>query len=343
LTPIRAKLDLAQGSGVRETRVLVPLLSTRLVKITLLSETSSATIRFEPSGTAFELDGNRLPPDPGLYLPGQRILGQLEPQTALPALAGGAVLEQVPSGLTTGHWGMGTAGKAHSSLRLLEVLPKYSPPVPPPERHHPVLGFWSVGVFVVLLGVYSLKRLDWRYGVGLAWCSVVLAGVGAWAIQPKAPLSESKNTLLIGANGWGTRWEVFSRFSLRADWSLPASAWLLESGRNIEREYTTQATHLKLGGWQRVSYVLPPQASRIPIRLIGNRLHNDSTQPLEQIFVRGYGRQEPLGGGASRQIEAKTFETLPWDEYIDLMQALPDGAVMAKQNGVLLIALQGAP
>jgi hypothetical protein len=343
LTPIRAKLELSEGSGVREARVLVPLFSTRLVKITLLSATSSATARFEPSSTALELDGNRLPPDPGLYLPGQLILGQLEPQAALPALAGGAILEEAPNGLAKGHWGIGAVAKPHTAPRLLEVLPKFSPQVLPPERRNTMLGFWSVGVFVVLLGVYSLRRSDWRYGVGLALCSSLLAAVGAWASQPNAPLAETKTTLLIGANGWGSRWEVVSRFSLRSDWALPPNALLLEPERSIEREYTAQDTRLKLAGWQRVSYVLPPQASRIPIRLVGNTLYNDSTKPLEQIFVRGYGRQEPLAPGASRQIEAKTFETLPWDEYIDLMQVLPDGAVMAKQNDVVLVALQGAP
>jgi hypothetical protein len=177
----------------------------------------------------------------------------------------------------------------------------------------------------------------------LALCSVVLASVGAWASQPKQRLAESKTILLMGANGWGTRWEVVSRFSLHSQWTLPPSAMLLEPKRSIERDYSIEQTHLKLAGWQRVSFVLPPQASRIPMRLVGNTLHNDSAQPLEQVFVRGYGRQEPLGAGASRQIIFKTYETLPWDEYLELMQVLPDGTVMAKQNGVLLIALQGAP
>jgi hypothetical protein len=343
LVPIRAKLELPEGNGTREARVLVPLLSTRLVKITLSSGTGNAVARFEPSSTALELDGNRLPPDPGLYLPGQLIFGQLEPQAALPALAGGAVLQETPTGLTQGQWGIGAAGAPHTALRLLEVLPKYSPNTLPPERRHTVLGFWSVGVFVVLLGVYSLRRADWRYGLGLALCSAVLALVGGWANQPRAPFGEQSATVLIGANGWGSRWELVSRFSLRSNWTLPPGALLLEPDRKIQREYTTQDTRLTLAGWQQVRYLLPPQASRIPIRLVGDKLFNDSTQPLEKIFVRGYGRQEPLGAGASRQIEAKTFETLPWDEYIDLMQVLPDGTVMATQNGVLLIALQGAP
>jgi hypothetical protein len=167
--------------------------------------------------------------------------------------------------------------------------------------------------------------------------------VGGWASQPTSAVNDSKTSLLIGANGWGTRWDIHSRFSLRADWTLPPNALLLESERSIERDYSSTATRLTLPGWQQVSYVLPPQPSRIPIRLVGDKLYNDSAQPLERIFVRGYGRQEPLGAGASRQIEAKTYETLPWDEYIDLMQVLPDGAVMASQNGVLLIALQGKP
>jgi hypothetical protein len=118
---------------------------------------------------------------------------------------------------------------------------------------------------------------------------------------------------------------------------------LLMQNRSIERQYSSKETRLKLSGWQRVHYLLPPKASRIPIALVGNKLSNQSSQPLEQIFVRGYGRQEPLAAGASRQLESKTFETLPWDEYIDLIQILPDGAVIAKQNGVLLVALQGEP
>jgi hypothetical protein len=343
LTPITASLELTEGVGTREARVLVPLHSTRLVKITLSSATGSATARFEPSSTGLELDGNRLPPDPGLYLAGQLVLGQLEPENALPALAGGAVLEEAPNNLPKGNWGLGAVATPHNPLRLLEVLPKFVPEALPPERRHTLLAFWSVSVFVVLLGMYSFKRHDWRFAVGLAMSSIVLAGVGAWASAPKEAYSEHKKTLLIGANGWGLRFELVSRFSLRSDWILPAHAMLLMQNRSIERQYTSQETRLVLSGWQRVNYLLPPKASRIPIALVGNTLTNQSSQPLEQIFVRGYGRQEPLAAGASRQLEAKTFETLPWDEYLDLMQILPDGAVMAKQNGVLMIALQSEP
>lgn len=343
LTPIRATLELPEGVGTREARVLVPLTSTRIVKITLTSSTGSLTKRFEPSSNSIELNGNRLPPEPALYLSGQQIFGQLEPETALPALAGGATLEEAPSGLGKGKWGMGAVATPHTTVRLLEVLPKYAPQVLAPERRHALLGIWSVGVFVVLLGLYSLKRHDWRYGVGLALCSTVLAGLGAWANQPKAPFNEARQTLLIGANGWGVRWEILTRFALRSDWKLPPSALLLEKNRLIERDYSAQHSSLNFAGWQRLSYTLPPKASRIPIRLVNGTLYNDSATPLEEVFVRGYGRQEPLGAGANRQIEAKTFETLPWEDYIDLMQALPDGAVIAKQNGTLLVALESQP
>jgi hypothetical protein len=253
------------------------------------------------------------------------------------------VLQTAPNGLGQGRWGMGTIAAPHTPLRLLEVLPKYAPEVLPPERRHPMLGFWCVGVFVVLLGLYSLKRHDWRFALGLALCSVGLAGVGAWASAPIAPFAENTQTMLIGANGWGTRWELVSRFSLRSEWTLPPSALLLEPDRRIERHHTSQSTTLKLAGWQRVHYVLPPKASRLPIRLQNGKLYNDSKQPLERIFVRGYGRQEPLAAGASRQIQATIYETLPWDEYTDLMQTLPDGAVMAKQAQTLLIALEARP
>ncbi|MFN3265810.1 MAG: hypothetical protein ACK41E_03120 [Deinococcales bacterium] len=343
LTPIRATLELPEGAGVRATRVLVPLTSTRTIKITLSSASSSASGRFEPSPERLELDGTRLPPDPSLYLAGQQIFGQLEPENALPALAGGAVLEQAPPGLVKGKWGLGAVATPHTALRLLEVLPKYAPPVLVPERRHTLLGFWSVGVFVVLLGLYSLKRHDWRYTVGLAFCSAILAALGVWANQPNAPFNEKRQTVLIGANGWGTRWEILTRFSLRSDWKLPPSAMLLGSNRLIERDYTTTYSLLKLAGWQKISYVLPPKASRVPVRLEKGKLYNESGSPLEKIFVRGYGRQEPLASQASRQIQAKVYETLPWDEYLDLLQVLPTGTVLAQQNGNLLVALESQP
>ncbi len=340
LTPITAQLELPDGVGIRETRLLLPITTTRMVKISLSGATGSDFKRFEPSSSAIELDGSRLPLDSSLYLSGHRITNQLEPKTALVVLAGGAQIREIPKGLERGNWGLGAIGGSSEPPQFLRILTQFAPQVTAPPRRHALLGFWAVGIFVVLLGLYSLKRRDPKYTIALAGSSLMLAGVGWWASQPTAPYTEKTKQILIGARGWGTLWTVHSRFSLRPEWVLPAGALPLEPEIHIERKYNSTQTTLKKAGWQQVRYLTPPKASRIPIRLEENRLINDSNTPLERIFVRGYGRQEPLQAGQSREMTAQIYETLPWDEYTELMQTLPDGAVMAQQpNGRLLIAL----
>ncbi len=340
LIPIAATLELPDGVGIRETRLLLPLVTTRLVKLTLSSATGQATGRFEPSSEALELDGLRIPLDPSLYLKGHRFLSRLEPKVALATLSGGANLLQIPSGLPSGALGLGAVNGSQRSINLLPELGKLAPKASLPERRQPLLGLWAVGIFVVLLWLYSLRRSEVRYTLGLAFCSAFLAFLGWWASQPVAPFTELQRSVLIGARGWGLKWTVYSRFSLRADWKLPPGALPLEGQKRVERLHTVNGTVLRQAGWQEIRYVVPPVATRVPIRLSKGRLFNDGTVPLEKIFIRGVGRQEPLGVGSSRAVKSQVYETLPWDEYTDFMKILPEGAVIAQQaNGTLLIAL----
>jgi hypothetical protein len=340
LTPITASLELPDEAGIRETRLILPITTTRMVKITLSGATGTVTKRFEPSAKPLELDGIRLPSEPSLYLTGHTIFGRLEPRTALSALAGGANLKEIPSGIPIGNTGLGAVQSKTDQIKFLKILEKYAPTAKAPERRHTALSFWSVGVFIVLLGLYSLKRSDLRYTIGLAVCSCILGGLGWWASQPKAPFHENKRIVLIGARGWGLKWTIHARFSLRADWTLPAGALPLEGENHIQRDYKINSTTLRHAGWQQIRYVTPPMATRVPMRLENNKLINESTQPLEKIFIRGSGRQEPLAVGAGREIQSQIYETLPWDEYVDLMQVVPEGSVLAQQtDGTLLIAL----
>ncbi|MEY4530902.1 MAG: hypothetical protein RLZZ156_1623 [Deinococcota bacterium] len=344
LTPITASLELPDEAGVRETRLILPITTTRMVKITLSGATGTVTKRFEPSATPIELDETRLPLEPSLYLAGQTILAQLEPKTALSALAGGANLIEIPTSLPVGNTGLGGVKNHAPQVKLLNILEKYAPTAKAPERRHFALGLWSVVTFVVLLGLYSLKRSDLRYTIGLAVCSSILAVVGWWASQPIAPFHETKRTVLIGARGWGLKWTIHARFSLRPDWVLPAGVLPLEGTNHIQRDYQIGSTKLQHAGWQQIRYLTPPTATRIPMRLENGKLINESSAKLDKIFIRGLGRQEPLAVGASRQIQSQIYETLPWDEYVDLMQVLPEGTVMAQQEGgTLLIALAEQP
>ena len=344
LTPIRALLELPefpQGAGVREARLLIPIVSTRLVRVTISGSTGTVTKRFEPSSGRLELDGRHLPTDPSLYLAGHTILGRLEPSVALATVAGGANLREIPLGLPSGGLGLGSVQSNNLPIKLLSILKEFAPIVRPPERRHTLLGFWSVGIFVVLLGLYSLKRTEPHYTIGLAVGSAFLAGLGWWAAQPKAPFLEAQRQVLIGAKGWGTRWTIHTRYALRPDWKLPAGALPFE---RFERQHRQTETVLVASGWRAISYLTPPTASRVPMRIENGKLINESQTSLEKIFIRGIGRQEPLVVGASRDIKAQIYETLPWDEYTELMQILPANSVMAQQpDGTLLIALAGRP
>ena len=168
LTPITANLELPDETGIRETRLILPIMTTRIVKITLSGATGTVTKRFEASAAPLELDGTRLPIEPSLYLSGHTIFGRLEPQTALSALAGGANLPEIPTGLPMGSTGLGAIKIPATQVKLLKVLEKYAPSAKAPERRHFALGLWSVGAFIVLLFLYSLKRSELRYAVGLA-------------------------------------------------------------------------------------------------------------------------------------------------------------------------------
>jgi hypothetical protein len=339
LTPVSAVLLLPDQVGTRETRLILPIVSTRMVKVTLSSATGTITKRFEPSASAILLDETRLPLEPSLYLAGQTILGRLEPSTVLAVVAGGANLPEPQSGLPKGAIGLGAIQSPAKQLKLLSILEQYAPIAKIPERNHVLLAFWSAGIFIVLLGLYSLKRSDFRYTIGLAVCSSFLALIGWWAALPKSNFLETKRSLLIGAKGWGLKYTLHTRFSLRPDWVLPAGALPLRGNSHVQREYLSTSTNLHHSGWQQISYLIPPTATRVPIRLADGKLINESSLPIDKIFIRGLGRQEPLGVGASRRIQSQIYETLPWDEYIELMQVLPDGAVMAQQGTSLLIAL----
>ena len=339
LTPISAKLELNDGAGTRQTRLILPITSTRLVKISLTGATGTATKRFAPSSQALELDGSRLPLEPSLYLAGHTILGRLEPSAALAALAGGASLPEAPVGLPRGNLGLGAVEHSQPPLRLLQVLAKLAPEVAAPSRRHEALAFWCVAAFVVLLGLYGLKRHHVPFIYALAGSSLGLAGVGWWAIAPQAAFNETSQVILVGASGWGTKWVVHSRYCLRAEWTLPAGALPLEGQTRIARSHSVDGTTLTWAGWQKLRYLTAPTATRIPMRLERKQLINDSQLPLEKIFVRGYGRQEPLAVGAKRGLQARIYETLPWDEYTELLQVLPDGAVIAQQNKNMIVAL----
>ncbi len=341
LTPVSAWLELPEGAGVRETRLLIPIVSTRLVRLTLSSTTGTVTKRFEPSAGWLELDSTRLPKDPSLYLAGHTIFGQLEPSVALAAVAGGANLRRTPIGLPRGNLGLGSTDSDVRPMKLLEILKEFAPTVAAPERRHTVLGLWSVGVFIVLLGLYNLKRTEPRYTIGMAVCSAFLAGLGWWASLPKAPFLEAQRQVLIGAKGWGTRWTIHARYALRPDWRLPTGALPLE---RLERLHRQTETVFIAKGWQQIRYLTPPTAVRVPIRLENGKLINQSKSTLEKIFIRGIGRQEPLASGATRTITNQIYQTLPWDEYTEAMQLLPENTVMAQQpDGTLLIALTDKP
>lgn len=344
LTPITAFLELPDETGIRETRLILPITTTRMVKITLSGATGTITKRFEPSAVPLELNETRLPLEPSLYLAGHTIFGRLEPQTALSVLAGGANLKEISAGIPVGNTGLGAIKTSAPQIKLLKILEQHAPTAKAPERRHFALGLWSVVTFVVLLFLYSLKRSEIRYTIGLAAGSTVLAVLGWWASQPVAPFHETKRTVLIGARGWGLKWTIHARFSLRPDWNLPAGVLPLEGTNHIQRDYKIGSTTLQHAGWQQIRYLTPPSATRIPMRLENGKLINESSAKLDKIFIRGFGRQEPLAVGASRQIQSQIYETLPWDEYVDLMQVLPEGSVMAQQEGgTLLIALAEQP
>jgi hypothetical protein len=97
------------------------------------------------------------------------------------------------------------------------------------------------------------------------------------------------------------------------------------------------ATVIKKPAWSRVRYWLPPKARAVPLRVRAGRIEHQIKEPLQDLFVVGFGLQEPFVAGATRKIQ-KLETRLPQglEALIDL---LPNGTVIARTSLAIYVAL----
>jgi hypothetical protein len=103
------------------------------------------------------------------------------------------------------------------------------------------------------------------------------------------------------------------------------------------RTYLANATVLHKRAWSRVRYWLPPKARAVPLRVRAGRIEHSIKEPLQDLFVVGFGLQEPFAATTRRKVQ-KLETRLPQglEALIDL---LPNGTVIARTSLAIYVAL----
>ena len=351
LQPLTATLTVSAGAGVREQRLWLPLWTKRPIKLTLTSSLGVSSATIQPSNAnaivAEPMDS------PAAYLGKPRITGILEPQRALIALAGGAVLtnttglERLPSGaLGLGQLRRDATKTRADQLDLQPIVLSVVRVAQSPQRSSEGLAWWCAAAFIAALGIYSARRLEWRFST---WSAAFMLGIGVvgWAaLQARDTGAASPNTteqtVLIGAGGWGLQMQVTSVFNATAgQLSLPSSVQLLSRLSPTNTHYTQNATLLQAGAWSSVSYWSAPSAARVPLRIRNSTLENSGSQTLTDVYVIGAGSLEPIGAAATRSFKTTNGQSFEdgYSSYGSLVRHLPLGSALARRGQTLLIAL----
>jgi hypothetical protein len=342
LIPLSATLEVAPGAGVREAQVWVPLFTKRPVRLTLSGSTGERRLSLTPLSALETVTATFT--EPGAYLGRVRVDAASDATAALSAVAGGAQLRSTDWAalLPNGALGLGEVRAEEafdaSPVDLERIASALAPIAAPPERRSSALAWWSAGVFVVVLGVYSARRLEPRVTAFAAAGALIVGGVGFAALQAvDAP--EAARTVLVGAGGWGVRLNLYSRFNTVArDLELPGGAGVLAP---LPTEHRLETTRVRAFAWSQVSYWTMPVAARVPLRVDARGLENTEPAALEDVYVVGRGIQERLG--RARRAFPALGSTPPWSggsaEHEALAALLPLGSAIARRGATLVIGL----
>jgi hypothetical protein len=355
LYPVRATLSVAAGAGVREERLLLPLFMKRGVVLTLSSEAfGKKSVTLQPLSDIAEVTEPAA--SPAAYLGGAKLIGNLEVGEALTALAGGATvadsvtLRRLPAGaLGLGSLQRGPFPPSRNLelVQLQNIVSALKIAADAPARRSDALALWSAAAFIVVLMLYSARRLDWRFSVAGAVLASAIGAIGFVSLQVTAPYQERSQSVLIGAGGWGLKLLLHNRFTASGGaQELPAGVQTLEP---IARRYTENATLLSATPWSRFSYWEAPKAARVPLRVSASWIENTGSAKLTDLFVVGRGALEGLPV-ARRELGAVTADlaaAYPPTQYDELARFLPNGTAVARvgegEYATLVIALPEQP
>ncbi len=371
---IRALLEVADGPGVRSSHLRVPLFSASPVRLKLIGPGGESKALLEPFESALilsnslqgissnrarlEVYGPDLQPDPALWLGANelRLSANANPVSEPLALAwlaaGGRIvaaadtpgLERVPTGL----FGLGTFNSSSfdsSDLRdagvakrvnLQRVALALEPSIPsitwPGSRY----GFWALGAFMACVIAWRFGQRQPKVVLSNAVIATLFGAVGTFAWTPSVQ-SQSIKRALIGSGGWGLEVTVYDVPTLKSgELRLEAGARpILETFG--PRMYLADTTVVRKPAWSHVRYWLPPKARAVPLRVREGRIEHSIREPLQDLFVVGFGLQEPFAAGATRKIQK--LETRLPQGLEALIELLPSGTVIARTRLAIYVAL----
>jgi hypothetical protein len=373
---IRALLKVEDAPGVRSSHVRVPLFSASPVRLKLVGPGGESKTLLEPfesdlvlsnsldvnleegasNRERLEVYGPDLQPDPALWLGSSelRLSANANPVSEPLALAwlaaGGRIvvpegtpgLERVPPGL----FGLGSLGargadglvKRVNLQRFALALEPAAPTISWPGLRY---GLWTLGAFMACVIAWRFAQQQPKVVLSSAVIAVMLGMVGMIAWKPEVQTLSGKSAL-IGSGGWGLELTVQDVPTLKSgELRLEPSARLILQNHNLEtfgpRTYLVDATVVKKPAWSRVRYWLPPKARAVPLRVRAGKIEHSIKEPLQDLFVVGFGLQEPMLAGVSRSVQ-KLETRLPQglEALIDL---LPNGSVIARTNLAIYVAL----
>jgi hypothetical protein len=361
---IRAVLEVADEPGVRSSHVRVPLFAASPVRLKLIGpngESKTVLEPFEPglvlsnstegvpvNRERLEVYGPDLQSDPALWLGSSelRLSTNANPISEAVALAwlaaGGRIvapddtpgLERVPAGL----FGLGSLGsdllvKRVNLQRIALALEPAAPVIAWPGLRY---GLWAVGAFMACVIAWRFGQQQPKVVLSSAVIAVLFGVVGMIAWQPSVQAKSVKRAL-IGSGGWGLELTVQDVPTLKSgELRLePGARPILETFG--PRMYLADATVVKKPVWSRVRYWLPPKARAVPLRVRNGRIEHSIQEPLQDLFVVGFGLQEPFAAGATRKIQQ--LETRLPQGLEALIDLLPNGTAIARTNLAIYVAL----
>jgi hypothetical protein len=297
----------------------------------------------------FEVYGPDLQSDPALWLGANelRLSPNANPVSEALALAwlaagGWIVAPEGTPGLervAAGRFGLGSfnfkdgLAKRVNLQRIALALEPQAPSITWPGSRY---GFWALGAFMACLIAWRFGQHQVKVVLSSAVIAVALGAVGMIAWTPSVE-AQSVKRALIGSGGWGLELSVHDVPTLKSgELRLePGARPILETfGARI---YLADATVVKKPAWSRVRYWLPPKARAVPLRVRNGQIEHQIREPLQDVFVVGFGLQEPMMAGVSRSI--KQLETRLPQGLEGLIDLLPTGTVIARTRLAVYVAL----
>jgi hypothetical protein len=364
---IRAVLEVEDAPGVRSSHLRVPLFAASPVRLKLIGpggERKTVLEPFEPglvlsngaegvpvNRERLEVYGPDLQPDPALWLGSNelRLSANANPVSEPLALAwlaaGGRII--APNGtpglgrVPTGLFGLGSLGsrgaddliKRVNLQRIALALEPAAPVISWPGLRY---GLWALGAFLACVIAWRFGQHQPKVVLSSAVTAVLFGVVGMIAWTPSVQ-AKSVQRALIGSGGWGLELTVADVPTLKSgELRLePGARPILETFG--PRTYLADATVIKKPAWSRVRYWLPPKARAVPLRVRAGKIEHSIKEPLQELFVVGFGLQEPMLAGVSRGV--KKLETRLPQGLEALIDLLPNGSVIARTNLAIYVAL----